>query len=123
MTNAFFRFVRGEVATVDDFKSQGALGKTMRFTSGDDAQRRWNEGVSVYDSVDYACELAAAGGYRIGSYIAKISLPAGHGLDIVQTGRDKHHYTIFADAATLLALVREPATRIPGSRGLEDLNS
>lgn len=57
MADVYFRFVRGTVATLDDFRSQGALGRKLR-SRGDD--RAFNEGVSVYDDVDQACEVAAS---------------------------------------------------------------
>lgn len=114
MTNTYFRFVRGDVATLDDFKSQGALGKVMRFEGGKDARRRWNEGISVYDDLNYACTLAASSGFRIGSYIVALDLPIGHEIEIAQTGRDRHHYTIYANASALLALVTESPIKIPG---------
>jgi hypothetical protein len=95
-----------------DFKSQGALGKTMRLP-GD--QRAWDHGVSVYDDFDAACAVAARIRYGAGSYIAEIWLPIDHGFEVIQTGRDEHHYTIFAEAGILLGFVGAPAVRIPGS--------
>jgi hypothetical protein len=95
-----------------DFKSQGALGKTMRLP-GD--RRAWDHGISVYDDFEAACAVAARIKYGPGSYIAEISLPEGHALEVVQTGRDEHHYTIYAEAEVLLGYVSAPAVRIPGS--------
>jgi hypothetical protein len=112
MTVSFFRFVRSEAPELADFKSQGALGKTMRLP-GD--RQAWNHGVSVYDDFDAACAVAVKIRYGPGSFIAEIVLPLDHGLEVVQTGRDEHHYTIYAEAEILLGYVNTPAVRIPGS--------
>lgn len=112
MVASFFRFVHSEAPELADFTSQGALGKTMRLP-GD--RRAWDYGVSVYDDFDAACAVAAKIRYGPGSYIAEIRLPADHGLEVVQTGRDEHHYTIYAEADVLLGYAMGPAVRIPGS--------
>ena len=69
MADVSYRFVRGQVATLDDFRSQGALGRKLR-SSGD--ERAFNQGVSVYDDFAQACEVAASIRYRRGSYLAVI---------------------------------------------------
>lgn len=114
MADVFFRFVRGKVATLDDFKSQGALGRKLR-SHGD--ERAFNEGISVYDDFDQACEVAASIRFRRGSYLATISLPAGHTIEVVQTGMNEHHFTIFADAESLLDFVVGDPILIPGAPG------
>lgn len=86
----------------------------MRF-AGD--ERAWNEGISVYDDFAHACEVAKSVRYGPGTYIVTIVLGAGHGLEVVQTGKDKHHYTIFGAASHLLTLVRGTPVRIPGAPG------
>jgi hypothetical protein len=101
LSTTFYRFVNGEIPTANDFKSQGALGKKMRF-AGD--QRAWDFGISVYDAFDAACAVAVEIRYGPGSYLAMLSLPSDHGLEVVQTGRNQHHYTIYADAEVLLRL-------------------
>lgn len=112
MGASFFRFVHSEAPELADFKSQGALGKRMRLP-GD--LRAWDDGVSVYDDYGAACAVAARLRYGPGSYIAEISLPAGHEFEVVQTGRDEHHYTIYAAVEVLLRYVNAAAVRIPGS--------
>jgi hypothetical protein len=99
----------------NDFKSQGALGKKMRF-AGD--QRAWDFGVSVYDNFKAACAVAVEIRYGPGSYLATISLPSDHNFEVVQTGRNLHHYTIYADAEVLLGFVVGTAVRIPGAQEL-----
>jgi hypothetical protein len=112
VADVYYRFVRGQVVTLDDFRSQGALGRTLR-SPGD--ERAFNEGVSVYDDFDQACEVAASIRYRRGSYLAVISLPADHAIEVAQTGRNPHHFTMFAEAETILALVAGDPVLIPGA--------
>lgn len=112
MADVYFRFVRGRIPRVDDFRSQGALGRTLR-TRGD--ERAFNEGVSVYDDFGQACEVAASIRFRRGSYLAVIALPEGHAFEVVQTGRNPHHFTLFADAEQLLALVVGDPALMPGA--------
>ena len=84
----------------------------MRF-AGD--QRAWDFGVSVYDDFDAACAVAAKIDFGPGSYLARITRPSDHDLEVVQTGRNQHHYTIYADPEVLLGFVDGVAGRIPGS--------
>jgi len=100
-----FRFVRGETPTLDDFQSQGARGKQMRFNRHDsDAVRRWNAGVSVYDDFEHASRLAADAGFE---WIATLTLRVPTSYEVSQYGRDPRHYTIFGDPEELMALVSE----------------
>jgi hypothetical protein len=109
-----FRFIRGETPTLDDFRSQGAAGKRMRFNTHDpDAVRRWHEGISVYDDLERAIELARGGGF---AGIAMLRLAEPHKHEVSQFGRDEHHYTIFGSPEELLALVTD-CRRIPKSPG------
>ncbi len=117
MAEVYFRFIRGPVANVDDFRSAGALGKTKQRPGN---QRQWDEGVSVFDDFGAACEFSASIRFRPGSYIVPISLPLGHSHEVVQTGRNRHHYTIYAAAEVLITYVSEEPTRIPGSPRSEE---
>lgn len=78
-------------------------------------QRQWDEGVSVFDDNASAYEFAASIRFRPGSYIVPIALPIGHGYEVVQTGKNQHHYTIYAPAEELITYVSEEPTRMPGS--------
>lgn len=117
MAEVYFRFIRGAVANVDDFRSAGALGKSKQRPGN---QRQWDEGVSVYDNFDAACEFAASIRFGPGSFIVPILLPLGHNHEVVQTGRNPHHYTIYAAAEVLMTYVGDEPTRIPGSPDPED---
>lgn len=108
----YFRFVRGPAVSLDDFRSQGALGRTLR-SRGD--ERAFNEGISVYDDFDQACEVAASIQYLRGPYLAILSIPAELGIEVTQTGRNARHFTVFADAERLLALVVGDPVLMPGA--------
>lgn len=114
MERDLFRFIRSATPTLDDFRSQGALGKPMRWDQENpEATRRWNGGVSVYDDFARACDLAARAGFE---WIASITVedPVRH--EVSQYGRDQHHYTIFGEPEQLMALVSEvrPVPEPPG---------
>jgi hypothetical protein len=111
----FYRFVRGTTAKITDFIPQGVQGKAMRYPGDAVAVRAWHEGISVYDEFESACEVAARIRFQAGRFIATIVLPPGHAVEIVQTGRNRHHYTIFADAETLLEYVEGLPVLIPGA--------
>ena len=105
MARELFRFIRGETPTLDDFRSQGALGKEMmRNRTDPEAIRRWHQGVSVYDDFVRACELAAGSGF---GWIATIALKDLSDFEVSQYGRERHHYTIFGKPEQLMALVSE----------------
>jgi hypothetical protein len=105
VTREVYRFIRGETPTLDDFRSQGALGKRMRWNQDDpDAVRRWNGGISVFDDFVRASELASGSGF---GWIATIALEDSAGYEVSRYGRDRHHYTIFGEPEQLMALVSE----------------
>lgn len=115
MGRDLFRFIRGETPTLEDFRSQGALGHRMRWNRDDpDAVRRWNDGISVFDDFARACELASGFGF---GWIATITLEEPAGIEVSQYGRDRHHYTIFGEPEQIMALVSEvrPVPRAPGA--------
>jgi hypothetical protein len=112
VADVYYRFVRGPRATLDDFRSQGALGRKLR-SHGD--ERAFHEGVSVYDNFDQACEVPTAIRFRRGSYLAAVALPAGYEVEVVQTGLNPHYFTVFAEAELLLSLVMGDPTLMPGA--------
>ena len=87
----------------------------MRFNRGDpDAVPRWIDGISVYDSFAHACEVAAARGFSLGSYVAVLTLANPELHEVSPYGLDEHHYTIFGNAEELILLVTE-VIRVPGA--------
>ncbi len=106
----FYRWVKSDLATEEDFRPQGAMGRRMRFPSTDpEVIRAWNEGLSVWISREAATEKAKAIKFLAGSYVVAITLEDGHEFEVVgPTGKDRDHYTIYGDARKLLALASEP---------------
>jgi hypothetical protein len=91
VTREFFRIVRGEQPSRDDFRSLGDLGKAC--VSG----RRFREcaeGVSVFDDFTFACELARTYRFQRGRYIAKLIVPEDGSVDFAKTF-GMHHFTIY----------------------------
>jgi hypothetical protein len=107
VADVFFRYVRAEVATLDDFKPHGALGKKM-IRPGN--QETWDRGISVWDTFENAYLRAREIRFSPGSYIVEISLPEEHGLRIEgPSGWRGHHYTIYdADPEFLLDCAGDP---------------
>ena len=114
MTRTFFRIIKREEPTLEDFRSLRAQGKTL---SDPAIEREWAEGVSVFDNFDRACAVARRYGFRHGSYVIKVMVPGDDVVEVRQTFRDRHHYTIYADPERVLALVERPAMRIPDAPG------
>lgn len=108
----YFRMVHGETATLRDFMSHRALGFPL---TNPVLAREWAEGISVYDDYDRACRIAARFRFRFGSYLARVVLGDESPVECRQTSRDKHHYTIYAEPETIMALVHGAPMKIPGA--------
>lgn len=78
--------------------------------------REWAEGVSVYDDFDRACTIARRFRFRFGSYVVRVGLGDASTVECKQTSRNQHHYTIYAEPETILALVQGLPTKIPGAQ-------
>jgi hypothetical protein len=113
VADVYYRYVRAEVATIRDFMSNGALGRTM---SRPGNQRAWDDGISVWDTFASACERAEQLEFSPGSYVVEITLPDGHDLEVEgPTGRSNHHYTIYgADPQFLMGCAGRPV-KMPGA--------
>lgn len=94
---------------LDDFKSAKALGKPLRNRSH---VREWEDGVSVFDSLDYAQERSRAFRFALGRFVVPIRVPEDGSFKVTQTGNDRRHYTIYADPERLLSLVDGDAVRV-----------
>jgi hypothetical protein len=105
----FYRIIRSQNATLDDFKSAKALGKPLR----DRAHvREWEAGVSVFDSLEYACQRARAFRFALGRFVIGLRIPDDGSVEVAQTGIDRHHFTVYADPERLLSLVDGNVVRI-----------
>lgn len=108
----FFRIVRREVPTAEDFRSLG--------DEGIDCSRRRHarecaEGVSVWDDPEHAMAKARQIGFARGSFLATLLVPAGGSVEIAKTF-GQHHYTIYyGSPQSILALMEGAAVKIPGA--------
>ncbi len=97
-TRRFYRIVKSDPATVEDFFSYKALG----IPAPRDPQRLalW-DGISVY-----ATEAQARGPARripaLGGYIAEVELPDDPGLRVERTGPGRGHHTVWGEPSALL---------------------
>ena len=105
----FYRIIRSRQAAPDDFKSAKALGKPLRDQAH---QREWEQGVSVFDSLDYALQRARAFKLALGRFVVAIRVPDDESIEVAQTGNDQHHFTIYAEPERLLSLVDGDAVRV-----------
>lgn len=112
----YFRIVRGEEPTVEDFWSLRAQGKAL---SDPAIEREWAEGISVFDDFDRACAVSRRYGFSHGSYVVAVVVPNDADIEIRKTFRDRHHYTIYAEPERVLALAERFAVRIPDAPGEE----
>ncbi|MGH2616904.1 MAG: hypothetical protein ACRDJC_16855 [Thermomicrobiales bacterium] len=114
MAREFFRLVSSEIPTIEDFRTQREQGRRLKHPA---FEREWAEGISVYDDFERACAVARKFGFRAGSYVAKIVVPEGAGLEIRQTFDDPRHFTIYAKPALVFTLVEGATVLIPGAPG------
>jgi hypothetical protein len=105
----YYRIVRNADATEDDFKPAKDLGKPLRRPS---LARQWAEGVSVSDTFEHAAAQARLYRYRLGRFVVAIRLPRQAGIEVEQTGRDLHHFTLYGTPAQLLSLVADRPRRV-----------
>jgi hypothetical protein len=112
MAREFYRIVRSRSPTVDDFRSARALGVPRPETY----VAEWDRGVSVYDNLAYALRRAERNKSGLGRFVATLVVPDDGRVRFAKTfGR--HHFTIYADSETLLALVRGPIIAAGSSIG------
>ena len=64
---------------------------------------RW-QGVSFYASIEAATRKVHDSPW-LGDFIAEVEFPPDRNVRIEQTGRDRNHYTVWADASELLTWV------------------
>ncbi|MGH2562814.1 MAG: hypothetical protein ACRDJH_27450 [Thermomicrobiales bacterium] len=95
----FYRIIRGERPSLDDFRSAKALGKPLRNRR---LVRQWSEGISVYDSLNYAAEQVRLYQFKLGRFIVPLRIPDSAGIEREQWETDPYHYTLDGDPAQLL---------------------
>jgi hypothetical protein len=98
---AFYRVVRTNPPTAEDFRSDREQGRPR---PGPRWAHTWH-GFSVMDSEAGARQLVSE--YpRIGSYIATITVEEGSGIRIERTHNREGHYTMWGIPETVLAHVQ-----------------
>jgi hypothetical protein len=101
MERVFYRIVRNPVPTVDDFLSARALGVPRP----DSYVAEWDRGISAYDNLAYALRRAERNRTGLGRFVATLFVPDDGSVRFAKTfGR--HHFTIYGEPESLLALVR-----------------
>jgi hypothetical protein len=97
----FYRIIRADEAVIDNFKSAKSLGKPLR----DPLQARaWEFGVSVFDSLEYTKARARAFKFLLGRWIVPVRIPRDAGVEMEQSGNDRHHFTLYSTPELLLSL-------------------
>ena len=99
----FYRIVRTNPPTIEDFTSNSAKGKQPR-RPDPEVLRLW-EGLSAYSTVEQA-QITARLFPRLGRYIAVLRVPE-HGAVRFEQTRDpaEGHFTLWSEPADLLAVV------------------
>lgn len=73
------------------------------------------KGVSVWDSAEAAIKKARSLKFKRGSFIATLHVPEDGTIEFAKT-MVAHHFTIYyGSPESILALMKEPADRIPGT--------
>ena len=101
MASEFYRILRSDRPTLDDFKSARELGKPLvrRYV------REWAESISVHDDLDHSKTHARDNRLRIGRHVVKLIVPDDGSIELAQTTRDPHHFSIYASAETIFSFV------------------
>jgi hypothetical protein len=109
-TRTFFRIVRHRPPTLDDFMSHKALGRPLRDPT---MVREWADGISVYDSLDYAVARVRVARFRLGRFVVPMTVSPGDAqVAFAQKGNDPRHYTLYGPPEALLARVTGPAIEV-----------
>ena len=104
--------MRSEWPGPEDFRSIGDDGVDCTQSR---YPRECAEGISVWDSAEAAIEKARNLGFRRGSFLATLRVPEDGSVEFAKT-MGAHHFTIYyGSPESILALMNEPAERIPGA--------
>ncbi|MFN0073779.1 MAG: hypothetical protein ACKVVP_20045 [Chloroflexota bacterium] len=103
MTRRFYRIVRTNPPTTQDFTTHLALGRSLRRPTPED--QRIASGISVFATLPQARRHARKLP-MLGGYIAEIELPDELDIRVERTGGPGHH-TLWGDARIVLDQVRD----------------
>jgi hypothetical protein len=102
MNREFFRIVRSERPTRDEFRSLADEGKVCVSRRN---LRECAEGISVFDDFAHACMLARTYHFQRGRFVARLVVPDDGSVEFAKTF-GVHHYTIYyGSPESILALV------------------
>lgn len=99
----FYRAVRTNPPTREDFMGNEARGITPRRPLVTDEQRRMWAGLSIQSNLDDA--RANARQHEVGAFIAQIDIPDGAPITYARTGRKPGHYTLWGEAGEIAGCV------------------
>jgi len=118
MSRTFFRIVRTDPPTVDDFTSAAARGR--RITAGlPEALHRLWDGISVYATVAQA-QRKARRSPMLGAHVAELLVEEVGPIRFERTTREAGHFTLWGGPTTLLqSVVSVHATEARTSRETE----
>jgi hypothetical protein len=100
--HTFFRVIRRITPVRRDFLSNTAKRRPLP-PNNPEAARLW-DAVSVYDT-EAAARRQARRTPGMGAFIAELRIPATVPVGWEKTLRDRHHYSLWGDADTLLNIV------------------
>ena len=100
---SFFRIVKSDPPTVDDFVSAQARGRQPPASLPADLRRLW-DGLSVYATLAQASRKARQSP-MIGAFIAELRIAPGSSIRFERTTRESGHHTVWGTPSELLACV------------------
>lgn len=98
----FFRIVRSDPPTLDDFRSHAARGRVLRPGADAETGRLWS-GVSVY-ATEAQGRRHAKSSPMLGTYLAELEISEPGTIQCERTG-GHGHYTLWGEPAELLRCV------------------
>lgn len=96
-----YRIVWTNPPTVDDMKSNAALGRQPRAVT-QEVWRLWR-GISLFDSIERARRQASRHPWRGDAYIAELRIPVG--AFRIEATRSRGHYTLWGLPHAILSYV------------------
>lgn len=98
-----YRIVQHNPPTIDDMRSYHEL-SVQPFR--DDAEtRRLMQGISLYNTVQQACNQAASAPRLGGRFIAELRIPSDAPVTIERTGTQRGHHTLWGSPDGILGYV------------------
>lgn len=82
------------------------MGKPLRNAK---MERQWAEGVSVYDTLEYALAQIRLHRFKLGRYVVAVRISSEPDIAVEQSSNDPQHYTLYAPPERLRALAGTPA--------------